>query len=97
MVSHLPEGAGNPHSLAVEPWLESQNNFAGHSTPWRTEHCTNASSHPGGPCPSSDGPERNRRVCNIKPSSWTNAVVFRPQTSAFSVRKGSLPTFLKGG
>lgn len=33
--------------LFFEPWLESQNTFAGDSTLWRPGHCTNASSHPG--------------------------------------------------
>lgn len=51
---------------------------------------------PPGLCPSS-APESNRQVWNIKPSSRTNAVVFRPQTSGFSFRKGSLPTLLKEG
>lgn len=46
MVSHLSSGAGNPHSPTIKPWLESQKTSAGHSTPWRTGRCPNASSQP---------------------------------------------------
>lgn len=84
MVSHLSSGAGNPPST-IKPWLESQKISAGHSTPWRPGHCTNASSQPA------EVPVlvhwRGTGKSGISSlSSLNSAVVYMLQTGTFSPR-----------
>lgn len=83
MVSHLSGGAGNPRSPTIKPWLESQKISAGHSTPWRTGHCTNASSQPAH-VPVLVHWRGTGKSEILSLSGWNNTVVYMLQTGKFS-------------